>query len=201
MAHSSSIVMRYNDQADVPLQHNGASSRSGAVICVEVDFDVYINELMEFNIMEWITEGLKRAHECEDAYNRWHFVHGIRHDQWQDGELRLNGIQVTVAFSPLPPNKGYDWPLFPNEEMERPKIAAADILQCFGRGNTPCGVSRVGFSALRKPRILAEWYETVASRDSAFCRPGDGAGLHYMHTIPAVNEQHSCLLIQRECLQ
>ena len=192
--------MRYDSSTDVHLRHNGAFSKAGVVLCIDVDHGVYINDMLELRIIEWVTQALQHAHEYEDAYNCWHFVHGVRHDQWRDGDLALNGLQVTVAYDVLPPSNGYDWPLFPNEDTERPKILAADILEYFDLRNAPPGVVQVGASALSKPRIEAEWRETVSCEDSTFCRPGAGAGHHNMHTIPAVCSADQSVIVQRERL-
>lgn len=177
--------MTRSEHHDVPLRHNGASSRYGMVLCVEVDFGVAIDDALEHAIEDWVTEALRDAHSETDAGNLWHYVYGVRHDQWQDNEqphVRLNGLQFTLAFGQLNCN-GYDWPLFPNEAAERPEISAADVLQHFLPERAPPEVVGLGVSAVMRPTLHAEWRETVTDGPTTFCRTGLGAGVHWMRTL------------------
>ena len=59
--------MTQSEHHDVPLRHNGASSRYGMVLCVEVDFGVAIDDALEHAIEDWVTEALRDAHSETDV--------------------------------------------------------------------------------------------------------------------------------------
>lgn len=176
--------MDNNDSPDIPLRHNNAASRQGVVVCVQIEPNINIDFDVEENIMRWVEHALREAH-CElDTANMWHYVYGVRHDQWRSCELApvLNGIQITVHFAQIRTDASADWPVFPNEEAERPYIDAADVLQYFS-GDLPANVTGVGVSALSERRIISEWAETISQGPTTFCRPGDGFNNHLMYTL------------------
>ena len=173
--------------ADVRFRHNNADSRYGMIICVEVDFDTPIRIQVEHMVMEWVTNALRAVHQETDAANRWHYVYGARHDQWQNPDMpsmQLNGIQVTVAFERLTRDNEM-WPLFPHEGNERPSLRASDVLRCFV-GEVPDHVTGIGVSAVGKATMSRQWRSTVSSTSAAFCQPGLGVGRHWMRTLQSM---------------
>lgn len=168
--------------ADVHFRHNGDSSRHGAVICVMVDPNIGVRWEHELAVVEWVTQALQDARSRLDAANTWHFVHGVRHDRWRDGDNILNGIQLTIHFRG-PPSAEYYWPLLPNEDAERPKLHASNLLDCFNRVNIPRCVTGLGVNMVTKRVLAREWHETVTDDVSSFCRRGRGVGSHVMRTL------------------
>lgn len=168
------------EDSDVPFRNNSESSAHGLVLCVEVDHERAISDSMEQELVTWVTEGLQRAHGTYDADNLWHYVCGVRHDQWQGEVMRLNGLQVTVHFG-TDFGDGYQWPLFHGGQAERIKVDAADVMLCF-RG-APSYVRGLGVSAVPQHTVMQEWAETIQKEPDSFCRPGLGYRCHVMRTL------------------
>jgi hypothetical protein len=176
------LGMNNNSDDDVPYQHNSEASAHGMVLCVDVDFDCAITANVEHELMAWLTEGLLRAHDDLDPDNLWHYVHGVRHDQWEDdrGLRRMNGLQVTLHFS-TDFSDGYDWPLFRGGQAKRIEVDAADVMQVFS--DAPDCVRMLGVSAVTQTTVVREWVDTIQKDPEGFCRAGLGYRRHLMHTL------------------
>ena len=172
--------MNNQEESDVPFRHNSEASAHGVVLCVEVDHSCAITGSVEQDLMSWLTEGLQRAHGEFDADNLWHYVCGVRHDQWQGEILQLNGLQVTVHFA-TDLSDGYEWPLFHGGQAERVRVDAADVMASFGAA--PACVRALGVSAVPLRTVIQEWAETIQQEPDSFCRAGLGYRRHHMYTL------------------
>lgn len=188
--------MRYNNEDDIRVKHNSHSSSHGVVICVEIDFDIPLTARTDIQraLLDWISAALTRARQHNDPHNEWHFVCGVRHDQWHDteGNRKVNGMQFTVHFG-ADEGESYAWPLFRNDVAERISVDAADIAQSLY--DIPSYVICLGVSAVSQPRLAHEWLETVHTEPICFCIPGLGLRRHPMYTI---EEGASCCTVGPE---
>ena len=171
-----------NEEGDVRIVHNSTASNHGLILCVDVDFGHRICSDTEQEILEWLCTGLKAAHRALDPDNFWHYVHGVRHDQWSDtnGNRRVNGLQVTLHFA-KDIDDGYVWPLFRDNPVPRVSIDVADVVQHIGPA--PSYVRMLGVSAVRQRCLSHEWMQTVSEDPENFCRAGGGIGTHTMYTL------------------
>lgn len=169
-----------NEDTDVPGTHNSERSRHGLVICVDVDMARPINLDTEREIAAWLTLGLEDAQAQLAPSATWHYVRGVRYDQWQDEDFWMNGIQVTVHFAPTY-DAGFDWPVFHNRSTPHVIVDAADVLRHIRE--PPAYVRAFGVSAVQQRCLAREWSDTVARESRTFDRPGDGYNMHPMYTL------------------
>lgn len=180
--HCIYTLMYDNETHDIRTVHNSAASRHGMILCVDIDPSRHICNDTEQEVITWLCQGLKSAHQQLDADNFWHFVHGVRHDQWVDrsGNRRLNGLQLTIYFAEQV-DDGYAWPLFCRDVLPRPSIDVADVAHNIGRA--PSYVRSLGLSAVSKSCLVHEWKQTVSTEAEDFCRGGSGFDEHAMYTL------------------
>lgn len=171
-----------NEEGDIRIVHNSTASRHGLILCVDVEFSRRICPGTEREIMEWLCTGLEAAHRELDPDNLWHYVYGVRHDQWSDadGNRQVNGLQVTLHFA-KDLDDGYLWPLFSDEPVPRLSIDVADVVQKIGPA--PAYVRSLGVSAVQERCLSREWLKTVSAEPESFCRVGSGIGAHTMYTL------------------
>jgi hypothetical protein len=164
------------------LVDNNCSSTDGMIICVDIPFEVAIDGDIERQVRDCICNGLQRAHSRLDGFNMWHYVYGVRHDQWQHSESspRLNGLQFTVHFA-KDDTIDSEWPLFQYDGSAREAISAMEIANEL-KDNTPACVEKIGVSAVCESYVMDQWHATIDPDGYVFCRPGNGC-VHEMHTL------------------
>ena len=172
-------------------QHNGAGSRYGLIVALDIDFAHKIEGELERALEAWVWDSLDRAHRSLDFQVPWHFVQNVRHDQWNDDytdaqgnpvEGCMNTYQVCVHIEPKT-HTGV-LPLFtyaPQHEVDT-VVEPARVLEHFVQ--PPPTVRGVAVSGVCQALIRDEWAACIAQEHNSFDRTGSGYMRHAMYTLP-----------------
>ena len=166
-------------------QHNGAPSRHGMIIVLDVDFDTKIEGDVEKQLFQVVGRALNRAHKALDNDIPWRFVANVRSDQWEceTSGTRENMYQVCVHLGD--DNEKYlrnGPPLFSYAFEEDDPIDPRQVLAYFD--HLPPFVRGVAVSGVHETVIRDEWTNCIAKEPNTFCRNGRGYMAHPMVVLP-----------------
>lgn len=167
------------------MQHNGAPSRYGLIVSIDVDPSKQIAADLEQSLKEWIFDSLDNAHRALDCHVEWHFVSNVKCDVslFEDDETE-NRYQVCVNITPNENNEASNGLFLYQPKLEcDTEVDPSAVLHHF---TTPPREARsVSISGVNTTVISDEWSDCISPCPDTFARAGEGYMLHRMHTLVA----------------